>query len=73
VQVVQGDVSSLAEVQNAVSTSKTPIKGVIQAMLSLEVRFHFHFHEAVSNLIITHLGRFLTLHDPGKFQQDHEA
>lgn len=37
VQVVCGDVTSLTDVKKAVSASKTPIKGVIQAVLSLEV------------------------------------
>lgn len=50
VTVVKGDVSVKADVENAISQAKFPIRGVVQAAMVLQV-FFFHIRLQIKPLI----------------------
>lgn len=56
VQCVRGSVASLADVQNAVTICKSPLKGVLQMSLCLKVSSGHKSDEVESALIISYIG-----------------
>lgn len=59
ITIVQGDVSSLTDVERAVAAAKTPIKGVVQGALTLKVKLLGILRDYISGLIQTLQDSFL--------------